>query len=76
MVIKMTELKEHEVLAQNKDGKKVVVSAAYFKQNEGKLKMVDDNGWKNKMDTLGMANKSDNPEEPEEPEEEDPSEDK
>lgn len=54
----MAELKEHEVLAETKSGQKLVVSAKYYAQNKNSFKkMLDDNGWKDKMDTLNLNDK-------------------
>ena len=52
------ELQKHEVQVENKDGQKLTVSAVYYAKNKGTLKMLDDNGWKDKMDTLDLNNKS------------------
>jgi hypothetical protein len=52
------ELQEHEVQVENKDGQKLIVSAVYYARNKGTLKMLDDNGWEDKMDTLELNNKS------------------
>jgi hypothetical protein len=52
------ELQKHEVQVENKDGQKLTVSAVYYARNKGTLKMLDDNGWKDKMDTLELNNKS------------------
>ena len=59
MVIKM-ELQKHEVSVENKNGDKLTVSAVHYAQNKGKLKLLDDNGWKDKMDTLNLNDKSSN----------------
>lgn len=53
----MSELKEHEVLVVNSQNVEMVVSASYFKANPQSLKMVDDNGWENKMDSVAPMNK-------------------
>lgn len=54
----MSDLKKHEVKVENKQGQEMTVSVSYYKQNKGKLKMIDDNGWKNKMDQVGVNNKA------------------
>lgn len=54
----MSELKQHEVQVENKAGEKLVVSAAYYAKNKNKLKMLNDNGWANKMDELDLSDKS------------------
>lgn len=54
----MSELQEHEVSVENKNGAKLTVSARHYAQNKGKLKLLDDNGWKDKMDTLNLNDKS------------------
>ena len=50
-------MKTHEVTVETKAGKQIVVSARHYVQNQSEYKMVKDNGWANKMDTLLPDNK-------------------
>jgi len=54
----MSELKQHEVKVKNEAGDELVCSAEYYARNKHALKMVDDNGWADKMDKLDLKNKS------------------
>jgi hypothetical protein len=51
------ELKEHEVLVENKDGAELAVSMSYYNQNKSSLKMIEENGMKNKMKGATDQNK-------------------